>query len=242
MKLDAILWDYDGTLVNSVPKNIDITKNILTEVAPHLTGDNLPRYLRSEADYHYANHAAKNWQALYVDYYGMSQAEMLQAGSLWAKHQEMNRTAVHFFDGLAQLVATFSAVPHGICSQNSQRNIRSVLAQHGVNEWFHSVVGYDDVPAQMQKPHPCGGLKCLESMFGQASGRSLIYIGDHEADVQFAHNLQEVLGKDSRVISVAVAYSHSAPERWASSPDHIAHDIAELRAILGLYVTPAGEQ
>ena len=129
MKLDAILWDYDGTLVNSVPKNIDITKNILTEVAPHLTGDNLPRYLRSEADYHYANHAAKNWQDLYVDYYGMSQAEMLRGGSLWAKHQEMNRTAVHFFDGLAQLIATFSTVPHGICSQNSQRNIRSVLAQ-----------------------------------------------------------------------------------------------------------------
>ena len=38
MKLDAILWDYDGTLVNSVPKNIDITKNILSIVAPHLTG------------------------------------------------------------------------------------------------------------------------------------------------------------------------------------------------------------
>lgn len=232
MKLDAILWDYDGTLVNSVPKNIDITKNILAEVAPHLTGDNLPRYLRSEADYHYANHAAKNWQALYVDYYGMSQSEMLQAGSLWAKHQEMNRTAVHFFDGLAQLIATFSAVPHGICSQNSQRNIRSVLAQHGVNEWFHSVVGYDDVPAQMQKPHPCGGLKCLESMFGQPCGRSLIYIGDHEADVQFARNLQAELGDTARVISVAVAYSHSTPELWEHKPDHIARKVEELYPII----------
>lgn len=59
MKLDAILWDYDGTLVNSVPKNIDITKAILAIVAPHLTGDNLPKYLHSEANYHYANHAAK---------------------------------------------------------------------------------------------------------------------------------------------------------------------------------------
>ena len=236
MKLDAILWDYDGTLVNSVPKNIDITKNILAEVAPHLTGDNLPRYLRSEADYHYANHAAKNWQDLYVDYYGMSQAEMLRAGSLWAKHQEMNRTAVHFFDGLAQLIATFSTVPHGICSQNSQRNIRSVLAQHGVNEWFHSVVGYDDVPAQMQKPHPCGGLKCLESMLGQASGRSLIYIGDHEADVQFARNLQAELGGSARVISVAVAYSHSTPELWEHKPDHIARKVEELYPIIQLHL------
>lgn len=96
MKLDAILWDYDGTLVNSVPKNIDITKQILAEVAPHLTGEHLPRYLRSEAEYHHANHAAKNWQALYMDYYGLSRDEMVLAGSLWAKHQEMNRTEVRF--------------------------------------------------------------------------------------------------------------------------------------------------
>ncbi|WP_421228571.1 HAD family hydrolase [Aeromonas jandaei] len=232
MKLDAILWDYDGTLVNSVPKNIDITKNILAEVAPHLTGDNLPRYLRSEADYHYANHAAKNWQALYVDYYGMSQAEMLQAGSLWAKHQEMNRTAVHFFDGLEAVIGHFSAIPHGICSQNSQKNIRRVLEQHGVNGQFKAVVGYDDVPAQQQKPHPLGGIKCLESILGTVRSASLLYIGDHEADVQFARNLQAELGGTARVISVAVAYSHSTPELWEHKPDHIARKVEELYPII----------
>lgn len=90
MKLEAILWDYDGTLVNSVPKNIDITKSILSIVAPHLTGNNLPRYLLSESAYHEANHAAKNWQELYRDYYGLTESEMLKAGSLWAEHQESN--------------------------------------------------------------------------------------------------------------------------------------------------------
>ena len=62
MKLDAVLWDYDGTLVNSVPKNINITKAILSIVAPHLTGDNLPEHLQNESSYHAANHAAENWQ------------------------------------------------------------------------------------------------------------------------------------------------------------------------------------
>ncbi|WP_429111756.1 hypothetical protein [Aeromonas veronii] len=80
--MGAILWNYDGTLVNSVPQNIDIAKQILAEVAPHLTGDQLPRYLRSEAEYHHPNHAAKNWQDLYRDYYGLSRDEMVQAGSL----------------------------------------------------------------------------------------------------------------------------------------------------------------
>ncbi|WP_429100401.1 HAD family hydrolase [Aeromonas veronii] len=236
MKLDAILWDYDGTLVNSVPKNIDITKQILAEVAPHLTGEHLPRYLRSEAEYHHANHAAKNWQALYMDYYGLSRDEMVLAGSLWAKHQEMNRTEVLFFAGLEAVIDHFSAIPHGICSQNSQKNIRRVLELHGVNSLFKAVVGYDDVPGQQQKPHPFGGLKCLESIFGPARCQSLIYIGDHEADVQFARHLQAALGEQSRVISVAVAYSRATPERWEHQPDHIARDVEDLLPIVGQYL------
>ena len=48
MKTDAILWDYDGTLVNSAPKNISITKDILSEVAPHLSGNSLPGHLESQ--------------------------------------------------------------------------------------------------------------------------------------------------------------------------------------------------
>lgn len=68
MNIDAVLWDYDGTLVNSVPKNIDLTKQILAEVAPRLIGKNLPKYLKSEESYHVANHDSINWQDLYVNY------------------------------------------------------------------------------------------------------------------------------------------------------------------------------
>ena len=46
MTIDAIVWDYDGTLVNSAAKNISITKDILGEVAPGLSGSGLPGYLK----------------------------------------------------------------------------------------------------------------------------------------------------------------------------------------------------
>ena len=75
MKIDAILWDYDGTLVNSAPKNISITKDILSEVAPHLSGNNLPEHLKSESRYHDANHAAKNWRDLYISFLGLTHEE-----------------------------------------------------------------------------------------------------------------------------------------------------------------------
>lgn len=37
--LDAILRDFDGTMVDSARKNIATTRSILSVVAPHLSGE-----------------------------------------------------------------------------------------------------------------------------------------------------------------------------------------------------------
>ena len=233
MKLDAILWDYDGTLVNSVPKNIDITKCILSEVTPHLTGENLPHWLQSEAAYHEANHAAKNWQELYVKFYGMSEPEMLAAGSLWGKHQLSNTTPVKLFSGIDSAIHELSALPHGICSQNASSNIINVLTEARVNACFKAVIGYDDIAQHNQKPSPEGGLICLGKMFDKLEDKTVMYIGDHEADVQFARNLQAALPSTSKVISIAVAYSGATPEIWSTQPDFIIQSPSELVSLCG---------
>ena len=81
--IDAVLWDFDGTLADSAAKNIAITKQILAKVAPRLTGEGLPRALRSIDDYHVANHGAENWRELYRDYFGMTADEIQVAGPMW---------------------------------------------------------------------------------------------------------------------------------------------------------------
>ncbi|KHT64021.1 phosphatase [Photobacterium gaetbulicola] len=236
MKLDAILWDYDGTIVNSVPKNIDITKRILSIVAPHLTGDNLPYCLQSEAAYHQVNHTAKNWQELYVKYYGMTESEMLAAGALWTEHQLSNTTPVTLFAGVEDTVRRLAAVPHGICSQNAAKNIKGVLAEAQVDTFFQAVIGYDDVSQSGQKPSPEGGIRCLEQLFATPVNKVIMYVGDHQADVQFARNLQSELGQDSTVISVAAAYSGAMPDKWQAKPDFIIRTPMELTAICELYL------
>lgn len=105
MKIDAILWDYDGTLVHSAPKNIAITLQILDVVAPRLTGNQLPQYLKSEEAYHFANHQAVNWQDLYVNYYGMTTSEMLHAGTLWSEYQRLNTTPVAMFPFVKECIS-----------------------------------------------------------------------------------------------------------------------------------------
>ncbi|MFC1233659.1 HAD family hydrolase [Vibrio sp. F74] len=235
MKLAAILWDYDGTLVNSVPKNIDITKSILSIVAPHLTGNNLPKYLLSETAYHIANHAAKNWQELYCKYYGLTESEMLKAGSLWAEHQNSNQTTVHLFDGIDRTIRQFSHIPHGICSQNSQQNIWRVLRDNELDHSFRAIIGYDDVDNESQKPHPSSGVKCLAKLFDDVVNKWVMYIGDHEADAEFAKNIEAELGNGLKVISVAAGYSGANPDEWRVKPDHVATNVSELQTIILKY-------
>lgn len=232
MKLDAILWDYDGTLVNSVPKNIDITKTILSIVAPHRTGEHLPVYLQSEQAYREVNHAAKNWQELYTKYYGLTEYEMLEAGKLWAEQQELNQTEVRLFDGIKTLIHQNPRIQHGICSQNSQLNIRRLLQENSMAEPFKSVIGYDDVAHSKQKPDPQSGIDCLREIFGSNEYECLMYIGDHQADTLFARNLQSVIGDNVKVVSVAVSYSGAKPEGWYMRPDYIAKSVVELQSII----------
>ncbi|TPN82898.1 HAD family hydrolase [Aquimarina algicola] len=234
MEIDAILWDYDGTLVNSVPKNIDITKQILAEVAPRLTGKNLPEYLKSERSYHIANHDSKNWQDLYVNYYGMTTSEMLDAGALWTEYQLQNTTPVELFEGIKETM-NHVTLPQGICSQNSSQNILRVLKKNGLGHKFQAIVGYDDIPNNVQKPNSFGGIKCLEQLFEDIYKKTIIYVGDHEGDVEFARNLNSELGKKNNVIAVIANYSGANTQNWNFKPDFEIKKPTELINILNNY-------
>ncbi len=233
IKADAILWDFDGTLANSATKNIAITKQILARVAPRLTGGNLPRYLQTEADYHFANHAAEHWRELYRDFFGMTVDEIDNAGPLWETYQMLDRTGVTLFDGVVDTVRQFSRLPQGICSANATSNIRQVLHENGISSAFTSVIGYEDLPHHHQKPAPDGGLKCLQEIFGDMQGKTIIYVGDHVADVLFSRALGERLGPSNRVVSVTVTHSGANPHLWRAQPDEVIKDPTGLAALLG---------
>lgn len=218
MKVDAILWDYDGTLVNSVPKNIEITKQILSIVAPRLTRLKLSKYLKTEEDYHIANHQSKNWQDLYVNYYGMTESEMLKAGALWTKYQLKNSTPVELFSGIKETIQKIS-LPQGICSQNSSENINQVLEKNNLSHKFDSIIGYDDIPNNMQKPSSFSGIKCLNQIFKNLKNKTIIYVGDHEGDVEFARNIEKELQKKNKVISIVAKYSGADTNSWTYKPD-----------------------
>lgn len=219
LQIDAVLWDFDGTLADSAAKNISITKQVLAKVAPRITGNNLPRYLQNKTDYHFANHSAENWRDLYRDFFGMTPDEIDEAGPLWEDYQLRNTTPVTLFDGVVETIRQLSHLPQGVCSANATRKIRKVLAAHEVNDAFKSVIGYEDLPHHHQKPAPDGGLKCLREIYGETQNKTIIYVGDHIADVLFTRGLDEQLGPSNTVISVITTHSGANPDGWRVQPD-----------------------
>lgn len=235
MNIDAILWDFDGTLVNSVQKNMNTTKQILSVVSPRLTGVNLPRCLMSEESYHLATKKALNWQDLYLNYYGMTELEMLEAGSLWTEFQHNNNTPVKLFTGIKETINKIN-LPQGICSQNSSENINKVLLLNELTNKFQSIIGCDDVPVKSQKPDAYGGIMCLKNIFGsELIDKTIFYIGDHEGDVLFAKNVEKELNNKCRVISITPKYSGANIDIWQHKPNFI---VETPEGLIELLTTP----
>jgi len=232
IKADAILWDFDGTLADSAAKNIAISKQILAHVAPRLTGDNLPRWLRNVDDYHIANHGADHWRDLYADFFTMTPTEILAAEPLWEIFQARDNTSVTLFDGVTDALSSLTHLPHGICSANAAGNIRQILNQHDLQSAFRSIIGYEELPHHQQKPNPDGGLICLQEIFSQSPteirDKTIFYIGDHVADAMFARGLGQRMRPSNTVISVAVTYSGAQPKNWAVQPDEVIGSPSEL--------------
>jgi phosphoglycolate phosphatase-like HAD superfamily hydrolase len=234
-KIEAVLWDYDGTLVNSAPKNIAITKEILARVAPRLTGDHLPECLRNEESYHIVNHKSKNWQDLYMNYYGLTPTETQAAGPLWTEYQLNNNTPVNLFEGIVNVIENIK-VPQGICSQNSSDNILNVLSENKLVQCIQEIVGYDDIPESEQKPSPYSGILCLNKIFDELKNKTIAYIGDHEADVEFARNISDKLDSNSKVIAITVTYSGADPDAWNFKPDYSVSAPEKLLEIVNLQI------
>ncbi len=230
MKLSAILWDYDGTLMDSRHKNLSVNKEIFAKIKPDFKQEDWPVAFSSVDHYQNVVYQSKDWRDMYMDHLGFTEAEALKAGSMWKEYQLKNQTAVTLFEGIPKIVKDFESVPQGICSLNSADNIVSMLEQHNIAHCFKSVVGFDTISQDKPKPYPDAFLHCLNEMNVDGEG-TIFYIGDHQEDTRFARNAEIALreaDKDVRVLSIAAVYGGGEPSEWELQPDYTAHSVENI--------------
>ena len=225
----AIIWDYDGTLVDSRQKNLNVTRKIIEKVSGK-EAETFP-LLRSVDIYHKVAMETMNWREFYRDQFQLTEDQIDEAGGLWTKFQLSDETPVTVFSGIHEVISSAAEFPQGIVSQNSKSNVMRQLEKENLSGYFGSIIGYEEVALNNQKPHPEGLLKCMEQLFDMREG-NIFYIGDHETDILCAVNTNEALkasGTDLNVITVGALYgTGTQTDNWSVQPDYVAQTVGDL--------------
>ena len=222
-RLRAVVWDFDGTLVDTRRKNMAVNRRIVCEATGRPPSD-FPA-LRSFAAYEEALRRARNWRELYNSAFGLNGERMLAAASRWTSVQLEDRTPAPVYGGIAEALQQLSGLPQAIVSQNAKPIIEAILGQERLLGHFRTIIGYQEVELDRQKPAPDGLLACLDQLTAMAPGVAL-YIGDHETDVVTAANANQALataGQRLRVLSIAALFDggHNGAE-WRQRAEHVA--------------------
>ena len=229
----AVIWDFDGTLVDSKHKNFNVTKKIIKKV----TGKNADQFsiFDSVEKYYAANTKASNWRTFYEELLEIPADKINEAGMLWSEYQLCDDTPVNFYSGIASVLGALGSLPHGVVSQNSRDIIQQVFKKNNLSDSFKYVVGYEEVDITKQKPEPDGLLYCIEKLTGLKPG-TIFYIGDLESDIQCAVNANQILNNkniDINIISIFAKYdSVQDLNLWDCKPDFIAETVEDIYKII----------
>jgi HAD superfamily hydrolase (TIGR01549 family) len=229
----AVIWDFDGTLVDSKQKNFNVTKKIIEKVTGR-SADSYPIF-DSVEKYYTANTNASNWRIFYEEVLDISTDKISEVGRLWTEFQMNDDTPINFHSGIVLLIENLGSISHGIVSQSSKDIILQELKNNNISEYFKCVIGYEEVDIKKQKPEPDGLLFCLKKLTGLKSG-TVFYIGDLESDIQCAINANLLLKKEDigiDIISIAAKYdSVQDLNAWDCKPDHIAETVEDIYKII----------
>jgi len=229
----AVIWDYDGTLVDTHIKNLNVTRKIIEQITGKKTKN--IHSLKNQNNYRIVTKKAENWRTLYKHEFNMDEKEIDEAGRLWSGFQLKDETEVPFYDGIKDVIKALQEYPHGIVSQNSRENIRQFLQNNNMLKYFKSILGYEEVETSKQKPAPDGLMQCITELVPHKRG-TVIYIGDHETDIRCVINANKVYkenGSDIKVISIGAFYDADTNiSSWKIKPDFAAEKVEDISKII----------
>lgn len=214
-RLRAVVFDLDGTLVDSVADVAAALATVLREAGIHplseaevrgLMGHGAPGLLRGALRLRRCDPGEAEWMTRrFLDRYAAAPA--------------VRSTA---YPGAVEAVAALAAagIPVGICTNKAAWTARAVLRALGFAPHVGAVVGGDS--GHGMKPDPAPLLACIAAL--GAVPEDTVYLGDHHVDIATAR------AAGVRVLAVPFGYGDIA----GLEPDGIVADYAALTGMLGL--------
>ncbi len=217
LRAEAIVWDLDGTLVDSAPDLAAALNTVLDmrgfAVLPLATvrtmiGNGVPKLVE------------RGFNAIGI----RPDAEQLaQLVSLFM--QTYSACATEYTRPYPQVVNMLNQVrelniPMGVCTNKPEAISRQILHDLGLSVYFNSVVGGDTTAAR--KPDPLPLLTCLRELIAEPAASLLI--GDSGVDVNTARAAGVFVG--------VVPWGYTLAPAETLGADFVLRDVSELPVML----------
>ena len=184
--MKAVLFDLDGTLIETAPEIADAVNDALGAV------DLAPIGLAMVRDW-IGHGTASLLRSALAHRLGLAVAQV----PTWARHAEAVSafdaayearcgTRSHLYDGVRETLTQLRArgVRTAVVTNKEGRFTQRVLAAHQLHNSFDVVISGDSLPTK--KPDPAGIAHALSQM--QVSRLEALFVGDSSIDVQTARN------------------------------------------------------
>ena len=209
MKLDTMLFDLDGTLIDSIHLIKECFRLTLKEHVP-------------ETEYSESDILEMIGPPLSVTFAPMADTEeklaaMITSYRKYYKELEFSLVSVfpHVVETLRQLKEKGFYL--GVVTTKFRESAEPSLRYFEIERYLDVLIGLDD--AEKHKPHPEPILKALDGL----PHHQVLMVGDAPSDI--------MAGKNAGVLTCGVSWSIKKAELEATKPDYWITDFRELIAI-----------
>ncbi len=214
MRYKAIIWDLDGTLVDSLP---GIEQSANAALAEHGYPTHSPAAIRSYI-------GDGSWMLLRRAVPEVSDLVIDQITESFKKYYSAQwKAGTKIFPSIPELLeqCAASGIKLSILSNKPHPFTTEIVSDIFSSIPFDIVMGLQD--GIEQKPSPAGTLKCIENF--QCSANEVLFIGDSTVDLQTA--------KAAGTASAAVTWGyHDIQALQQEGSDYLATSVTELKKII----------
>ena len=217
----AIVWDLDGTLIDSAPDLCRALNVVLAESDCEALGVELVRTMIGNG---VPKLVERGFRAAGRQ---LSDTELERMVEQFMVHYSANPTAhTRLYPGVGETLEKLAAagVKQGLCTNKPEAVTRLILQQLDIDQYFLAVVGGDTTDARKPDPEPLR--YCIDAMGATVS--DTIMIGDSAVDAGSARALRVPIG--------LVAHGYRDTDVADINADFLFEDVASVPSALAAQI------
>ena len=221
MPVEALIFDLDGTLVDTAPDLIQATNHVLQSIGR--------RPVSYQEFRGFVGHGAMNL----IERGTLATGSAIDGETLKRLHRNFldyygENISAHseVFEGIPALLANAKShgLKMGVCTNKVEGLSHKLLDELGLAKWFEAVVGGDTLPIMKPDPAP---YREVAKRLGVDATRTMMF-GDSETDIRTAQN--------TGVPVIAVTFGYTAQPVEMFNPTHVINHYDEAWPIVLKYL------